>query len=151
MQHSSDNRRKYFINSTVQGAILRQVGYFWLAGVATYAFVVFTCRIVPYAFSGEVIDLGRIWYHLAPSIVASAVLLPLVMFIAIRFSHRFVGPMVRFQRTVRQLARGETAAPITLRRHDFWEEFASDLNQLSARFEELSSPEREYEETLVEC
>jgi hypothetical protein len=151
MQYFRDKRRRYFVNSPVQGAALRQVVYFWLAGVATYTFVVFTCRVVPYSFSGEDISFSRVWYHLAPAVIASAVLFPLVLFLAIRFSHRFVGPMVRFQRTVKKLAAGETAAPITLRRNDFWGEFASDLNQLTGKISELSSQAPGRESTLVEC
>jgi nitrate/nitrite-specific signal transduction histidine kinase len=102
-------------------------------------------------FSGEDINLGSLWYHLSPAVVSSVVLLPLVLFLAIRFSHRFVGPMVRFQRTVKQLAGGETVAPITLRRNDFWGEFANDLNQLSGKISELSTREPEREDTLIEC
>jgi hypothetical protein len=113
--------------------------------------VVFTCRVVPYSFSGEDISINRVWYHLAPAVIASAVLLPMVLFLAIRFSHRFVGPMVRFQRTVKKLAAGETVAPITLRRNDFWGEFAGDLNRLSHEISELSSRAPDRESTLVEC
>ena len=151
MQGSANKRRKYFINPALQGAVLRQVVYFWLGGVVTYAFVIFTCRIVPYLFSGADVSPGRLWYHLAPAVVASAVLLPLVLFLAVRFSHRFAGPMIRFQRTVKQLAAGEAVGPIKLRRHDFWEEFAGDLNQLSERISEVQIREPEREEALVEC
>ena len=70
---------------------------------------------------------------------------------AIRFSHRFVGPMIRFQETVKQLAEGKSVAPVKLRHKDFWTGFAEELNQLSARVSEPSAAETEREEELIEC
>jgi hypothetical protein len=123
----------------VQGAILCQAGCYWLFGSVLFTLTVFIYRVIPPCLSGEALELGKIWYHLAPMVVSSVVFLPVVMFSAVRFSHRFAGPMVRFRRTLKQFARGEPAPEIKLRRRDFWSDVANEMNQVSARLCESSS------------
>ena len=43
------------------------------------------------------------------------ILLPLLACDVLRFSHRFVGPLVRFQQTIQAIARGEQVRPVKLR------------------------------------
>ena len=165
MENSNkQKRRKYFVDASVQGAILRQAVFYWLFGFATFAFVLFAYRIVPIWLAGEEVTFQRIWYFLSPAVVSSVVLLPAVMYRAIRFSHRFVGPMVRFRKTINQLAKGQTVAPIKLRWKDFWVDFANDLNQLSTKINDQAAAQsaenasaetqqepRAKEEELVNC
>jgi len=138
MQVPAERRRKYFVDRQVQGAVLRQAVCYWLFGSVTFTLVVFVYRIVPHCLSGEGLDLARIWYHMGPMAISSAVLLPVVMFSAIRFSSRLAGQMVRFRRALRQLARGETAPLLKIRRDDFWSNMAIEINQVSAKLCELS-------------
>ena len=150
MRVFAERRRKYFIEPKVQGAILRQAACYWLFGSLTYTLVVCIYRIVPYWLSGEAVDSGTIWYHLAPMVVSSTVLLPIVMFSAVRFSHRFVGPMVRFRRILRQLSEGEPVPSVELRRNDFWRDVANELNRVSARLSEVSAKAAQTEEAVDE-
>ena len=151
MTLSENQRKKHYVDPEVQNAILRQVAYLWLLGAAIYTYIVFVYRIMPIWFSSGTPSLGEIWYHLAPMVLSAAALFPLMMSSAIRFSHRFVGPMVQFRQVLRQLASGDNVAPIQLRRNDFWRDVADELNQVSERFDELSSREPEREEVLIEC
>jgi methyl-accepting chemotaxis protein len=57
-------------------------------------------------------------------------LVPVMAWDAIRFSHRLVGPMVRFRRTVQDIARGETVRPIRLREGDYLGDFRDDFNAM---------------------
>ncbi len=151
MQSFNENRRKYFVDPRVQGAILRQAAYYWLCGSVVFTLVMFLFRIVPpWLVSGD-LDFGTIWHHLAPMVVSSAVLLPIVMFSAVRFTHRFVGPMIRFRQVLRQLAQGETVPPVKLRRKDFWQDVAKELNQVSDRLREVSAREPKCEEAVSKC
>jgi hypothetical protein len=52
---------------------------------------------------------------------------------ALRFSNRFVGPMVRFRRALNQLAQGESPDLVTLRDNDYWSDVAADINEITAR------------------
>ncbi len=146
-------RRRYFVNPGVQGAIVRQALLFWLLGLGVLSFVLFAFRMVPIWLSDDSQAPTSLWHYIAPAVVAVAALLPAVLCQAIHFSHRFVGPMIRFRRTIQDLADGKAAPPIRLRQHDFWGEFADDLNRLSARLkqdsERVEQPEEQQE--LVEC
>jgi len=125
-------RRRYFVDPPVQGALLKQAISYWLWASATFVLVIFVYRVFPAYLSGTGHESGRIWYHIAPYLVASVVLFPIVMFRAIRFSHRFVGPMVRVRRTLKQLARGETTPIGRFRKNDFWSDTADDINAIAA-------------------
>lgn len=129
---STERRRRYFVDSQVQGALLRQAIYYWLWSSATFALIIFVYRVFPALLSGTGRESGRIWHHFAPYMVASAALFPIVIFSAIRFSNRFVGPMVRVRRTLKQLARGESTPMRGFRENDFWSDTADDINQIAA-------------------
>ena len=78
---------------------------------------------------------------MAPYVVTSAVLFPFAVFSAIRFSHRFAGPMIRVRRTLNQLAQGETPPKVVFRNNDFWSDIADDINEIAAllRQEQVSN------------
>ena len=79
------------------------------------------------------------WFFYGPAAIASFLLLPLVILDTIRFSNRFVGPMLRMQRSMRDLARGEEVEPIEFRGSDFWQDFANEFNAVRARMLQLSA------------
>jgi hypothetical protein len=57
-------------------------------------------------------------------------LVPVMAWDAIRFSHRLLGPVVRFRQTVQSIARGEAVRPIKLREGDYLTEFRDEFNQM---------------------
>ena len=157
MQKRTYQRRKYFVDRAVQGAILRQAIYYWLCGSMVFVLFVSLYRIIPNALVNGW-DAKEVWYHLGPLAVSSVVFLPFVLYRAIHFSHRFVGPVVRFRQVLKQLANGEPTPPFTLRDNDFWKDIAQQLNEVSARLAERqppsqseSKPEPEQEPALAEC
>ena len=139
MANTKEHRRTYFVDPQVQGAILRQAVNYWLYGAFIYCLIVSAFRIVPPWIVGDGMTLGEAWYHLSPLIASSIILLPIVLFSAVRFSHRFAGPMTRFRQILKKLAHGESVPPFGLRSDDFWKDVAEQLNQVSAKLGELSS------------
>ncbi len=139
MEALKERRRKYFTDAKVQGAILRQAVFYWLLGSMTFAIIVFVFRVIPQCLSGQSLEWRSVWHHLSPMVVSSVVLLPVVIFSALRFTHRFVGPMVPFRRTLRQLAQGEAAPLIRLRRNDYWSDIAEEINRVSERICDMST------------
>ena len=135
---STERRRRYFVDPQVQGALLCQAIYYWCWASATFALIIFVYRVFPALLSGTGQESGRIWYHLAPYLVASAVLFPIVIFSSLRFSNRFVGPMVRVRRTLKQLARGETTPMWVFRENDFWSDTVNDINEIAALLRQVS-------------
>ena len=76
---------------------------------------------------------GDIGLYYGPALMASLLLLPLMIVDVIRFSNRFVGPLVRLRRSMRELARGECVGPIEFRDADFWQEIAEEFNAVRDR------------------
>ena len=145
MKDVNSQRQKHFVDSPVQGALLRQALLYWLMGTIVYTTVVILFRIIPPWLVNRQIDFKTVWWHLGPMVLSSAVLLPLIMYRAVHFSHRFVGPMVRFRQIFRALARGEQVAPIKLRRRDFWKDVASEINEVAARIQEAPAADSRQE------
>jgi signal transduction histidine kinase len=79
------------------------------------------------------------WFSFRPVFLAAFLLLPLVIFDIIRFSNRFVGPILRLRRSMRQLARGEHVEPIKFRGTDFWQDFADEFNAVLARVQDRTA------------
>ncbi len=138
---AQNQRRNYFVNPAVQGAIVGQAVVYWLLGTAVFSLVTLVYRLIPVWLSGGNFGPAEIWYVLTPMLIASAVLLPLSLLHAVRFSHRFVGPMVRLGNAAKQLAEGPAVSKIKLRDRDYWHELAANLNGVSSRLEKLDQEE----------
>lgn len=65
-----------------------------------------------------------------PVVICLTLLVGVVIWDAIRFSHRLVGPLVRFRRTLQEMARGELVRPIKLRESDYLLELRDDFNAM---------------------
>ena len=57
-------------------------------------------------------------------------LLPAFMLDTIRFSNRFVGPILRLRRHLRELGNDMNTEPCAFRDNDFWRGMANDFNTL---------------------
>ncbi|NIP86198.1 MAG: hypothetical protein GTO03_11765 [Planctomycetales bacterium] len=130
---SKRNRKRYFVDFQVQGALLVRTAVYWvfcLFGVATMLLVwrVFSEPAAPFA-----VQLQELWQRFAPALVASLLLLPLVMMDTVRTSNRFAGPMFRLRRSMKALACGERVEPVYFREHDFWRDLAQDFNAIAAK------------------
>lgn len=64
--------------------------------------------------------------------ISSAILLLglLVSYITIRFTHRFAGPIYRFNAVLDRVLKGDTSPRIVLRKRDYLKETANKLNLL---------------------
>jgi len=86
-------------------------------------------------FSGDLKSAGDmfsgIWKQFSPAILASVLLLPLVALDVVRFSHRFVGPLVRLRNDLKRLADGEEVRPVNFRKNDHWHDLAEQFNRVA--------------------
>ena len=70
------------------------------------------------------------------SFVGAAVLLvPVLVWDALKMSHRFVGPIIRMKKAIRDIGEGRYQE-IKLRKGDYWHELASELNQMQVKLKE---------------
>jgi len=76
----------------------------------------------------------------APVFVLLLVLVPVMAWDTIRFSHRLVGPMVRFRKTMQEIADGEPVRPIKLREGDYLTEMRDDFNKMLEQLQKQGVP-----------
>jgi nitrogen fixation/metabolism regulation signal transduction histidine kinase len=130
-------RTQLWVDTKVQGGLLMRVVLYWLLmeflmGALAASQVALTAGQAEFA-----VLLNRVLYAFGPALLSSFILLPLVMFDVVRFSHRFAGPMGRLRREVKQIADGEPTEPIRFREGDFWYDLATEINRLGEEVREL--------------
>jgi len=76
----------------------------------------------------------------------------LFIFDAVKLTHRIVGPLYRFRKTIQALAAGEEVDPVSLRKDDFLQEMKEDFNEMLRALEQrgvivlLKSPDAKKEQ-----
>ena len=149
----SEVRKKVWIDSFQTKLSLRIGGYL-------VVFLIVFCNLL---FIWKMIDEGPLdpvqqfldtMRSNMPVIVCLIVLVPVMAWDMIRFSHRLVGPLVRFRKTMRAIADGEAVRPIQLRDGDYLTELRDDFNQmleeLQKRGVEVIKPEDPVKNQVVE-
>jgi len=130
-------RKQNFIDGHVQGALLRRIVLHWIAFFVVAAVSI----ILLQALLGDPTqsitqrmqkETGNFTFM---GIVMLA-LFPAFMLDTIRFSNRFVGPIARVRRHLRQLGKGNIER-CSFRANDFWSELAGEFNQAAERVERL--------------
>jgi hypothetical protein len=144
-------RKHFFVDRKVQGALIARVVMYWVVCLITIALMLLCWDIITGPARMFYLHFDDMWFFYGPAAIASFLLLPLVIVDIIRFSNRFVGPLLRLRRSMRALARGEYVEPIEFRGNDFWYDFADEFNAIRARILQLSAenePKIEDEEPL---
>lgn len=137
MTKTSFSRKRLFVDPEVQGQLILRVILYWVTCLITVALMVMCWRIVNGPARPFYRHLDDMWFHLGPALVASLLLLPIVVVDVTRVSNRFVGPLLRLRRSLRNLAAGQQVEPIRFRHGDFWQSFADEFNALVTRVKEL--------------
>ncbi|HZZ82053.1 MAG TPA: hypothetical protein VFE62_26370 [Gemmataceae bacterium] len=76
----------------------------------------------------------------APAFILLLVLVPVMAWDTIRFTHRLVGPLVRFRKTIQDLAAGEPVRPIKLREGDYLTEMRDEFNAMLEELQKRGVP-----------
>ena len=61
--------------------------------------------------------------------------LPVIVRDYLELSHRFCGPMTQCHRVICEINAGRKPEPVTLREQDYWQEVATDLNEMISRLD----------------
>ena len=126
-------RRHLFVDPKVQSALAVRVVFYWFGCLVSMALLLLCWRIVSSPSAAFVAHLRALWLSYGPALAVSALLLPLLIIDVIRFSNRFVGPLLRLRRSLRELARGEDVAPLQFRDNDFLRELAQEFNAVRTK------------------
>ena len=136
-------RTRLFIDSQVQGHLLCRVVCYWCMAVAIMGTLAAVQVAIESRHAPFSVVANRTLLAFGPSLIAAVVMLPLIMFDALRFSNKFAGPMHRLRREVKRLADGDSYAPIDFRKGDFWYDLAQEFNRLADRLERLEGVDAE--------
>jgi hypothetical protein len=133
-------RKNYFVDRSVQGAILLRLVMHWGLFVVTAAAFLYFVELL----TGAPREAGRnlVARH-GPTVLAVLVLAPIFLRDLCKLTNRFAGPMVRLRRAMHDMAEGRKVAPVQLRDGDFWKEFAVDFNRVVER---VQNSKREYDD-----
>jgi hypothetical protein len=152
--NTKPKRRKQFLVSSVQRALVRRIILHW---AIFFALVFFTLPMWRMMCSMDLLANSfpeMLRQSLAASMPVLVILLAMIPIFArdtVRFSNRFAGPMYRFQKTIQAVNSGETVPPIRLRRGDFWAGFADDLNLLLQEVTDHRQAQSAAEEAPTVC
>jgi methyl-accepting chemotaxis protein len=79
-------------------------------------------------------------YGNLPAFLVLLLLVPIVAWDTVRMSHRLVGPLVRFRRTIQDIADGELVRPIKLREEDYLTEMRDEFNRMLESLQKRGVP-----------
>ena len=132
-------RKKIWVQAPIQGTLAIKCALYWFFCLGS----IFLFVAVATLFSGKLQSAGEIfsglWKQYSSAVLASVFLLPLIVWDVIRFSHRVVGPLLRLEREMGRLARGEDVRPIHFREKDFWHPLADKFNRIVANHNALKA------------
>ncbi len=135
----AEERKKVLVDPFQSRLTLR------IAGYLVVFFVVFTNLL----FAWKMLDEGPTapWAQFietlqtnVPVFVLLLVLVPVMAWDSIRFSHRLVGPLVRFRQAIRDLTAGSQVRPIKLRDGDYLIEMRDEFNAMLEELQKRGVP-----------
>jgi hypothetical protein len=127
---SRPQRRKVFIDASVQGALARRIIFHWLVFLGVASLVAFVVQVLsnPFRPLGEhALDT---WANQGPFLVVMLFLLPVFVVDTVKISHRFAGPIFSLRRAIREIAQGKPARKLKFRTEDFWHDLSEDFNAM---------------------
>ncbi len=140
-------RKKLFVNREIQGRLLARTALYWVLYHAVLWMAMFFYRYAehrgavmagaePRPFSdlyGQFLrEHQSMWF-------CAFAILPIVLWDLLKFSHRVVGPLVRFQHSLESLTAGESIHEVRLRNGDLLFDLQTTFNQYLASLRTLQS------------
>jgi len=125
----NERRRQVLVSSGIQWAIVRESVWNWLLYFTAVAFLIGLLQLLRADPTKPLLEhLQTIGELVLTMFLVFAVLLPKFICDWFRLSHRFLGPVERVRRALRELADGKAYADIHFREGDFWDKLADELN-----------------------
>lgn len=132
MSRSSRLRQQTFVDKSIQGGLITRIFLHWL----TFFFVTALAVVAVKALLGDpnLALSERIWSELREFTYLGIVIItlfPAFMLDTVRFSNRFVGPVTRLRRHLRELGEDTESQDIKFRDNDFWQPIAGEFNTVN--------------------
>jgi hypothetical protein len=132
-------RRQTWVDSQVQGTLIRRILFHWCAFFGVTLLCVSLMHLLlgdPNQSVAERASSPGSGMFLIGTIMLA--LFPAFALDTIRFSNRFVGPIARLRRYMRELAGGEKVNTLAFRDNDFWSEVADEFNAVARLVQDQS-------------
>src|SRR5690242_2919659 len=99
-------RRRLFVDASVQGAVFLRIVLYWFAALAATGQLVLLLDAFrepnrPFLDQSR---LGVLSAQYVPTVVASLLVLPFILYDTLVLTNRFAGPIYRLRRALRELA-----------------------------------------------
>jgi hypothetical protein len=124
-----NERTKVWIDE-FQTRLFFRIGIYLLFFLLCLGNLLFIWRLLEEGPGDPLEQYSRVFVDFGPAFIFLAILMPVLAWDAIGFSHRLVGPLVRFRQTLQALAAGEPVRPIKLREGDFLTGLRDDFNEM---------------------
>jgi hypothetical protein len=135
----SEERKKIWIDD-FQTKLFVRIAVYCIIYMITLMNLLFVWRLLVEGPGDPLEQYFRCLYDFAPALVLVLCLLPAVARDALKFSHRLVGPLVRFRKTLQDMAAGEPVRPIKLRSGDYLTEVRDEFNAMLDALQRLGVP-----------
>lgn len=143
-------RHKLFIDSDVQGTLLRRA-FLYAAACAIYFMVILFFLQKPVDSDESLLEaFYRFFDELIYWLPGFAILTPVIAYDIARVTNRFSGPIYRLRREMIRLAEGRPIGPLSFRGEDHWCEMADVFNRLRNELIELRTLKAEFERAKKE-
>lgn len=124
-----EERKKVWVNA-FQTKLFVRIGMYWLIYTVALWNLLFIWRLLSEG-SGDPLDqYARFFADYWPALLCFAVVVPVLAWDAVKFSHRLVGPLYRFHQAIQTIGNGEPVQPMKLRDDDFLLEMKDDFNRM---------------------
>ena len=144
-------RRQHWVDSRVQGTLVRRVLFHWCAFFAVTLMCVAVMQLLLGDPNKTIAErVGSPGSGLLLIGVIMLALFPAFALDTVRFSNRFVGPIARLRRYMRDLKAGEDVGKLSFRNNDFWSEVADEFNAVADRVREQEQEINELKAQLSE-
>lgn len=134
-----EDRKKVWVDQ-FQTRLMYRIGIYLVVYLFCLGNLLFIWRLLEEGPGNPLYQYASVMADNAPALICLALLMPIMAYDAIRFSHRMVGPMVRFRATMEAIARGEAVRPIKLRNGDFVTELRDDFNKMLEALQKRGVP-----------
>src|SRR3989338_6255197 len=134
-------RKKYIVDRGLQLRFARFVILFVFAasivtGLVVFYTVVFLLgeKLVAVYPQGRLVEIFRSVYLTV--FLEALVIIPLIFYGSIKFSHRIAGPLPKIYQTLRTIGGGDFEQKLVLRKNDELKELADAINEMTLRLKE---------------
>jgi sensor histidine kinase YesM len=129
-----NKRKKVWIDRFQTRLLLRIILYFVLYQAAVWSLFALE-RAFLGSLAGGLGEAGAV-YGTYFAVLTVFILGYLFILDAVRFTHRLVGPLVRFRESIKAVAAGKNVDLVILRKEDFLQELKDEFNEMLRALEE---------------